>query len=154
MLRSTRQSALAARRMTGTAPLRRPGAVGAVGGRGGAGGHPLCREDENARLLAYERMVKEAFDGIVPILKEISALQHETDFVAQARRRGVAITAAEAFIVGRDEAPHAVRLSLGTPPDRRDGYTQKSRRVGRTAQSSPLQVSQGLLRRRRWRRRS
>ena len=86
MLRSTRQSALAARRMTGTAPLRRPGAVGAVGGRGGAGGHPLCREDENARLLAYERMVKEAFDGIVPILKEISTLQHEPDFVAQAQR--------------------------------------------------------------------
>jgi carboxysome shell carbonic anhydrase len=85
MLRSTRQSALAARRMTGTAPLRRPGAVG-VGGRGGAGAHPLCRVDENARLLAYERMVKEAFDGIVPILKEISALQHEPDFVAQAQR--------------------------------------------------------------------
>jgi carboxysome shell carbonic anhydrase len=86
MLRSSRQSALAARRMTGTAPLRRPGAVGVAGGRGGAGAHPLCRVDENARLLAYERMVKEAFDGIVPILKEISALQHEPDFVAQAQR--------------------------------------------------------------------
>jgi carboxysome shell carbonic anhydrase len=86
MLRSSRQSALAARRMTGTAPLRRPGAVGAAGGRGGAGAHPLCRVDENARLLAYEGMVKEAFDGIVPILKEISALQHEPDFVAQAQR--------------------------------------------------------------------
>ena len=86
MLRSSRQSALAARRMTGTAPLRRPGAVGAVGGSGGAGAHPLCRVDENAQLLAYERMVKEAFDGIVPILKEISALQHERDFVAQAQR--------------------------------------------------------------------
>ncbi len=41
------------------------------------------------------------------------------DFVAQARRRGVAVTPAEAFVVGRAEAPHAVRLSLGTPPDRR-----------------------------------
>jgi carboxysome shell carbonic anhydrase len=42
--------------------------------------------DENAQLLAYERTVKEAFDGIVPILKEVSALQHEPDFVAQAQR--------------------------------------------------------------------
>lgn len=73
--------------MTGTAPLRRPGAVGATGGgRGGAGSHPLCRVDENAQLSAYEGMVKDAFDAIVPILKEISALQHESDFVVQAQR--------------------------------------------------------------------
>ena len=31
---------------------------------------PLCRQDENAQLHAYERTVKDAFDGIVPILKE------------------------------------------------------------------------------------
>jgi carboxysome shell carbonic anhydrase len=66
--------------------LRRPGAVGSAAGRGGAGSHPLCRVDENAQLLAYERTVKNAFDGIVPILKEISALQHEPDFVVQAQR--------------------------------------------------------------------
>jgi carboxysome shell carbonic anhydrase len=66
--------------------LRRPGAVGSAAGRGGAGSHPLCRIDENAQLLAYERTVKDAFDGIVPILKEISALQHEPDFVVQAQR--------------------------------------------------------------------
>lgn len=75
------------RRTTGRAPLRRPGAVGFAGSRGARGGsHPLCNVDENARLLAYERMVKEAFDGVVPILKEISALQHEPDFVAEAQR--------------------------------------------------------------------
>ncbi len=66
--------------------MRRPGAVGSATGRGGAGSHPLCRVDENAQLLAYERTVKDAFDGIVPILKEISALQHEPDFVVQAQR--------------------------------------------------------------------
>ena len=86
MLRSTRQSALASRRTTGRAPLRRPGAVGTSGGHSGAGAHPLCRVEENAQLLAYEQTVKQAFDGIVPILKTISALQHESDFVAQAQR--------------------------------------------------------------------
>ncbi len=69
--------------------MRRPGAVSSAGGRGGAvcgGSHPLCRLDENAQLQAYERTVKDAFDGIVPTLKELSALQHEADFVAQAQR--------------------------------------------------------------------
>jgi carboxysome shell carbonic anhydrase len=46
----------------------------------------LCRVEENARLYAYERNVKETFDSIVPTLKEISALQHEGDFVDQAQR--------------------------------------------------------------------
>ncbi len=41
------------------------------------------------------------------------------DFVTQARLRGVALTAAETFIVGRASAPHAVRVCLGTPPSRR-----------------------------------
>jgi carboxysome shell carbonic anhydrase len=87
MFRSSRQSALASRRAAnGRAPLRRPGAVGTDrGSTGGGGSHPLCKRDENARLLAYERTVKEAFDGIVPILKEISALQHEPAFVEQAQ---------------------------------------------------------------------
>ena len=37
------------------------------------------------------------------------------DFVAQARARGVGITAAEEFVVGRAVAPHAVRVCLGMP---------------------------------------
>ena len=37
------------------------------------------------------------------------------DFVAQARRRGVAVSPAEAFAVGRAPAPHAVRVCLGAP---------------------------------------
>jgi DNA-binding transcriptional MocR family regulator len=39
-------------------------------------------------------------------------------FAAEARSRGVAVTPAEAFVVGRGSVPHAVRLSLGAPPDR------------------------------------
>jgi len=41
------------------------------------------------------------------------------DFSAQARQRGVALTPAEAFTVGRSETPHAVRICLGTPQTRR-----------------------------------
>lgn len=66
--------------------MRRPGAVGSAGVRGGAASHPLCRVDENERLYEYERTVKAAFDDIVPVLKEISALQHEADFEVQAQR--------------------------------------------------------------------
>ncbi|UCC57444.1 MAG: carboxysome shell carbonic anhydrase [Gammaproteobacteria bacterium] len=48
--------------------------------------HPLVRGDENVQLYSYERSVKEAFDSIVPTLKQISALQHEADFVQQAQK--------------------------------------------------------------------
>lgn len=48
--------------------------------------HPLTDVQENNRLFEYENSVKEAFDGIVPALKKISALQHEADFVSKAQR--------------------------------------------------------------------
>ena len=92
MLRSTRQSGRTGTRPVQPAPLRRPGAAGRATGsrynaaaRGGAG-HPLCREDENRRLYAYESDVKAAFDKIVPTLKQVSALQHEEDFEDRAQR--------------------------------------------------------------------
>jgi carboxysome shell carbonic anhydrase len=40
----------------------------------------------NARLQAYDNRVKEAFDRIVPVLKQLSALQHEDDFVVRAQQ--------------------------------------------------------------------
>ena len=43
-------------------------------------------EAENAVLFAYESGVKAAFDGIVPVLKKVSALQHEPDFERRAQR--------------------------------------------------------------------
>jgi carboxysome shell carbonic anhydrase len=49
-------------------------------------GHPLSNDRENARLYGYEDRIKKAFDGIVPVLKRISALQHEKDFALQAQR--------------------------------------------------------------------
>jgi DNA-binding transcriptional MocR family regulator len=39
-------------------------------------------------------------------------------FVAHARRRGVAVTSPEAFVAGRSPAPHAVRVCLGAAADR------------------------------------
>ncbi len=101
MLRPTRQSmrpnARIGSRPPQPAPLRRPGAAGqGMVDRGTSGrapaclragiSHPLCREDDNRRLFAYESEVKAAFDRIVPTLKQVSALQHEPGFEQQAQR--------------------------------------------------------------------
>ena len=51
---------------------------------GGSGLHPLSDGRANATLRAYEERTLGAFDRIVPVLKRLSALQHEPDFVAQA----------------------------------------------------------------------
>ncbi len=40
------------------------------------------------------------------------------EFSAQLKRRGVVVTPAEAFVPGREEAPHAVRICLGAPRSR------------------------------------
>lgn len=105
MLRTARKQLAASNRTRGTAPLRRPGAVALRDGNeqrgdkdysGGASKksittlnvaakHPLCRNEENARLLGYEDKIKQAFDSIVPTLKVISAIQHERDFESQAQ---------------------------------------------------------------------
>ena len=86
MLRTTRKQNTTSNRARGTAPLRRPGAVGdqsdsrsadrsvsvveggkSFGGMGFGVQHPLCRTDENARLLGHEDKIKQAFDSIVPV---------------------------------------------------------------------------------------
>lgn len=48
--------------------------------------HPLTDGSVNARLRAYEDDVKGRFDKIVPLLKQVSALQSQQDFIAQAQR--------------------------------------------------------------------
>lgn len=40
------------------------------------------------------------------------------EFAAQSRRRGVLVTPAEAFVPGREEPPHAVRVCIGAPRSR------------------------------------
>ena len=57
-------------------------------GRRGASAplHPLSNAAVNACLLNYDQRTKASFDRIVPVLKRLSALQHEPDFVAQAQQ--------------------------------------------------------------------
>jgi carboxysome shell carbonic anhydrase len=47
--------------------------------------HPLTNQTENQRLYNYEQRVKSSFDAIVPVLKRISAIQHEEDFETRAQ---------------------------------------------------------------------
>ncbi len=64
----------------GLMPTRRAPARASVRGQ-----HPLTRAEDNACLFDYEQRVKAAFDGIVPTLKRVSALQHEENFEARAQ---------------------------------------------------------------------
>lgn len=50
--------------------------------------HALADQAQNAYLAEYEREVRARFDAIVPTLKAIAALQHETDF--DSRAQGIA----------------------------------------------------------------
>lgn len=48
--------------------------------------HPLVDADLNRRLFVYEQGVRARFATIVDTLKQISAIQHDPDFVATAQR--------------------------------------------------------------------
>ncbi len=52
--------------------------------------HPLTDTAANGALLAYDEQVKGSFDRIVPVLRKLSALQHEEDFLARAQRLALA----------------------------------------------------------------
>lgn len=47
--------------------------------------HPLTRQQENAALACYEENVKSAFDRIEPVLREVAAMQHESQFEKRAQ---------------------------------------------------------------------
>ncbi len=51
----------------------------------GSAPHPLSNAEENQRLYDYERSVKDKFAAIIPVLKEIAAIQHEPGFVQHAQ---------------------------------------------------------------------
>lgn len=92
-----RRPATTTRPLAPTAPRRRPSAANdaTTGVRRAASGptpwrgslHPLSDGRANAVLQAYESRVQASFERIVPVLKEISALQHDADFITQAQLR-------------------------------------------------------------------
>ncbi|KGG12836.1 MULTISPECIES: carboxysome shell carbonic anhydrase [Prochlorococcus] len=51
--------------------------------------HPLTDLTFNKRLQTYEEEVKGRFDEIVPLLKEVSTLQHDNDFVEIAQKLAI-----------------------------------------------------------------
>jgi DNA-binding transcriptional MocR family regulator len=57
-------------------------------------------------------------------------------FVAQARSRGVAVNSSQEFMVGRESAPHAVRVCLGGTVDR-DRLTRGLEILAELLRSSP-----------------
>ncbi len=83
---SARAAGSDASKQTGRRPQRTLLARATPGRAPGPNGfHPLTDHDGNARLQRYEERVKTAFDRIVPVLKRLSALQHEADFEQQAQ---------------------------------------------------------------------
>jgi len=77
-------------RPVATQVVIRPASEQPAPSRSAAGLHPLSDGRANAALRAYEERTLGAFDRIVPVLKRISALQHEPDFIAQAQRLALA----------------------------------------------------------------
>jgi len=61
-------------------PWQRPSRSSASGSL-----HPLTNGQANAALHAYDTRVKDAFDRLGPVLKRISALQHEDHFEERAQ---------------------------------------------------------------------
>jgi carboxysome shell carbonic anhydrase len=92
--RSSRMKAAApvvAPASTSSARRVRPVATQVVIKPAATGGlHPLTNGQANAALRAYEERTLGSFDHIVPVLKRLSALQHEPDFMAQAQRLALA----------------------------------------------------------------
>ena len=74
--------------------------------------HPLTNVAQNALLRAYEQEVKGRFDRIVPLLQNVSALQHEPDFIEQAQR----LTRSE---LGFDLPTHILEKAWVRPLDMR-----------------------------------
>jgi DNA-binding transcriptional MocR family regulator len=80
------------------------------------------RRDESARRneLAREVLSSARLDGHAHgfhVWMHLPEPWRGDDFVVHARRRGVAVTAGDVFVVGRQDAPHAVRVSLMSEPD-------------------------------------
>ena len=68
-------------------PLSRPAGPGSPAT---TAQHPLSNAAANAALRRYDEQVKHRFDRIVPVLKQIAALQHEQHFEERAQELALA----------------------------------------------------------------
>jgi DNA-binding transcriptional MocR family regulator len=74
-----------------------------------------ARQEIAARVLASFRT--EAHPHAYHVWLHLPDPWRSETFADEARRLGVAVTPAQAFLVGRGSAPHAVRVCLGPAPD-------------------------------------
>ena len=103
--------------------------------------HPLTNRVANERLRTYEQDVKGRFDRIVPLLQQVSALQHEPDFLVQAQR----LSRSE---LGFDLPSHILERAWVRPLDMRGLFAWcvfESHRLfsDRFFQDDPLQGAEG-----------
>ena len=83
-------------------------------------------EQKRAEAAARQEVARGALEGFefdahplsFHLWLQLPEPWRSNDFTAQLRRRGVLVTPSEAFVPGREEAPHAVRVCLGTPRSR------------------------------------
>jgi DNA-binding transcriptional MocR family regulator len=83
-------------------------------------------EQKRAEAAARQEIARRVFEGFefdahplsFHLWLRLPEPWRSNDFTAQLKRRGVLVTPSEAFVPGREEAPHAVRVCLGTPRSR------------------------------------
>ncbi len=80
-----------------------------------------CAEATARQLMAKEILAGFEFDAhpfSFHLWLHLPEPWRSNEFAAQLRRRGVLVTPAEAFVPGREEPPHAVRVCIGAPRSR------------------------------------
>jgi DNA-binding transcriptional MocR family regulator len=124
----------------GAAPL--PAEVVAGWVRDGTGEALLLARRQEA--AARQDIAREVLAGLAPrvargayhLWMELPSPWRSATFAGEARQRGVAVTAAEAFVAGDGEVPSAVRLCLGTPRTR-EALLRGLKAVKQTLESRP-----------------
>jgi DNA-binding transcriptional MocR family regulator len=117
----------------------------------------LWGEDGTARTLVQARrdeaaarhaIAREALDGLemaahpsgFHVWLHVPEPWRSDELVAHARQQGIALTPPSAFVVGRREAPHAVRVCLGAAPGR-DRLRAGLRRLADLLRSAPTPIA-------------
>jgi DNA-binding transcriptional MocR family regulator len=77
-----------------------------------------ARARQRLAAAAFQRFRADAHPSAYHVWLQLPEPWRSETFADQARRRGVAVTPAQAFVVGRATAPHAVRVCLGAARDR------------------------------------